>query len=83
MTSDFDLLDVDEGAGFCHVKPTTMRAWILQSRVPYVKLGRRVFLRRQDLEKLIPTASSLLGNQAAVYWSRRVGESAGSNKPIW
>ena len=53
MTSDFDLFDVDEGAGFLRVKPTTMRAWILQSRVPYVKLGRRVFLRRQDLEKLI------------------------------
>lgn len=53
MTSDFDLLDVEEGAGFLRVKPTTIRAWILQSRVPYVKLGRRVFLRRQDLEKLI------------------------------
>jgi hypothetical protein len=51
MTSD--LLDVEEGAGFCHVKPATMRSWILKSQVPYVKLGRRVFLRRGDLEKLI------------------------------
>jgi excisionase family DNA binding protein len=51
MTSD--LLDVEEGAAFCHVKTSTMRDWILKAKIPYVKLGRRVFLRRQDLEKLI------------------------------
>jgi hypothetical protein len=51
MTSE--LLDVEEAAGFCHVKVATMRSWILKSQVNYVKLGRRVFLRRPDLEKLI------------------------------
>jgi excisionase family DNA binding protein len=48
-----DLLDVEEGAIYLHVKGSTMRAWILKGQVPYVKLGRRVFLRRQDLDKLI------------------------------
>ena len=47
------LLDVGEAASFCHVKASTIRSWILKSQVPYVKLGRRVFLRRPDLEKLI------------------------------
>jgi excisionase family DNA binding protein len=47
------LLDVEESATFCHVKQTTIRAWILKRRVPHVKLGRRVFLRRTDLEALI------------------------------
>ena len=48
-----DLLDVEEAATFCHIKVSTIRSWILKSRVPYVKLGRRVFLRRQDLDQLI------------------------------
>lgn len=51
MTSD--LLDVEEAAVFCHVKVSTMRSWILKNRISYVKLGRRVFLRLQDLEALI------------------------------
>ena len=51
MTSE--LLDVEEAAAFCHVKPATMRSWILKSQVSYVKLGRRVFLKRQFLEEFI------------------------------
>ncbi len=47
------LLDVEEAAAFCHIRTSTIRSWILKSRVPYVKLGRRVFLRKADLEKLI------------------------------
>lgn len=31
----------------------TLRAWIYQKRIPYVKLGRRVFLRREDLEQFV------------------------------
>ena len=52
-TKTAGLLDVDEAAAFCHVKVSTMRSWILSNRVTYVKLGRRVFLRRADLDTLI------------------------------
>src|SRR5262249_31558213 len=48
-----ELMDVEEAAGFCHVKTSTMRSWVLQKKVTYVKLGRRVFLRKSDLETLI------------------------------
>jgi excisionase family DNA binding protein len=48
-----DLLDIEEAAAFLHVKASTVRAWVLKSKISYVKLGRRVFLRRTDLEKLI------------------------------
>jgi len=48
-----ELMDVEEAAGFCHVKSSTMRNWILQNKVTYVKLGRRVFLRKTDLQTLI------------------------------
>lgn len=47
------LLDVEEAAKFLHVKAYTMRSWILQKKITYVKLGRRVFLRQGDLEGLI------------------------------
>jgi len=47
------LMDVEEAAEFCHVKTSTMRSWVLQNRITYVKLGRRVFLRKADLEALI------------------------------
>ena len=48
-----DLLDIKEGADFIHVPVSTLRDWILKEKITYVKLGRRVFFRRQDLEKLI------------------------------
>ena len=51
MTSD--LLDVEEAAAFLHVKAATVRSWLLKEKISYVKLGRRVFLRKPDLEKLI------------------------------
>jgi excisionase family DNA binding protein len=51
MTSE--LLDIEEAANFLHVKPCTVRSWVLKSRVVYVKLGRRIFLRKPDLEQLI------------------------------
>ncbi len=51
MTSD--LLDVGEAAAFLHVKVATVRSWVLKSKISYVKLGRRIFLRRQDLQAFI------------------------------
>jgi excisionase family DNA binding protein len=48
-----DLLSVDEAAEFMKLKSSTVRDWILMRRIPFVKLGRRVFLRKADLEKLI------------------------------
>jgi excisionase family DNA binding protein len=51
-----DLLDVEEGAIFLHVKASTVRSWILKGQLRYVKLGRRVFLRRKDLEEFIASS---------------------------
>jgi excisionase family DNA binding protein len=47
------LLDVPEAANLLRLKQSTVRAWMLEKRLPYVKLGRRVFLRRSDLLGLI------------------------------
>lgn len=48
-----ELFDVEEAAAFLHIKTCTVRDWVYKQKVPYVKLGRRVFLRKPDLEKLI------------------------------
>jgi excisionase family DNA binding protein len=47
------LLTVPEGAATLRLKPSTIRAWILQRRIPHLKLGGRVLLRRSDLEALL------------------------------
>jgi excisionase family DNA binding protein len=54
MTESSDLLTVTETAALLRLKVSTVRAWVLQRRVPFVKLGgKRVFFRRTDLETLI------------------------------
>jgi excisionase family DNA binding protein len=48
-----ELLTVAESAAMLRLKPSTIRAWILDRKIPHVKLGSRVFLRRADCETLI------------------------------
>jgi excisionase family DNA binding protein len=48
-----DLMSVAEASEMLCLKQATVRRWILEQRVTYVKLGRRVFLRRSDLNSLI------------------------------
>ncbi len=49
-----ELLTVPEAAHLLRLKVSTVRAWVLHRRVPFVKLGgKRVLFRRSDLETLI------------------------------
>lgn len=52
------LLTVAETARLLRLKVSTIRAWLLRRKIPYVKLGSRVFVRRGDLENLL--AASLV-----------------------
>jgi excisionase family DNA binding protein len=47
------LLTVPEVATFLRLKVSTVRAWVLKRRIPYVKLGGRVFVRKMDALELI------------------------------
>jgi excisionase family DNA binding protein len=47
------LLNVKEAATRLGISPLTMRAWIRQRRLPFVKLGRRVLLSPQDVQRFI------------------------------
>jgi excisionase family DNA binding protein len=50
---DSDLLTVPEAAALLRLKPSTIRAWTSHRRIPFVKLGRLVRIRRSDVEALI------------------------------
>jgi excisionase family DNA binding protein len=51
-----DLLTIPEASSMLRLRPSTLRAWILRRRIPYVKLSRRVFLRKADVEALISSS---------------------------
>ena len=55
MDAHQQLLTVHEASEVLRLKPSTVRSWLLKRRVPFVKLGSRVFLRRADLQALIET----------------------------
>jgi excisionase family DNA binding protein len=58
------LLDVAECAALFKVKVSTIRAWVLHKRIPYVKLGGKlVRFRRADVEKVISSRVISVENQ--------------------
>lgn len=62
-----ELLTIAEAAAALRLQPSTLRSWILNRRIPFVKLGSRVFIRRSDLEILIaasvvPAREDRIGN---------------------
>jgi excisionase family DNA binding protein len=48
-----ELLTIPEAASLLRLRPSTLRAWRQQARIPVVKLGGRVFIRKSDAEALI------------------------------
>jgi excisionase family DNA binding protein len=53
MGDGTELLNVRETAEMLRMKESTIRSWILKRRIPFVRMGRRVFVRRSDAEQLI------------------------------
>ena len=49
----YQLMNVQETAELLRLKESTVRNWILRKRIPYVKLGRRVFIRHADVIEII------------------------------
>jgi excisionase family DNA binding protein len=61
--ADTGLLTLVEASGLLRLKVSTLRSWVLKRRIPYCKIGGRVFFRRPDLEALI--ASSVVPARTA------------------
>jgi excisionase family DNA binding protein len=49
------LLTIPEAALYVRHTVSTIRAWRLQRRIPFVKFSGRVFVRQSDLDALIDT----------------------------
>jgi excisionase family DNA binding protein len=47
------LMTVDEAAAYLRLAPWTLRHWVCQKRIPYVRLGRSVRFRRKDMERFV------------------------------
>lgn len=47
------LYDVAEASKILMISPNTLRKWILQRRIDFIKLGNRVRFRESDLEKIM------------------------------
>jgi excisionase family DNA binding protein len=48
-----ELLTVIETAKLLRISQGTVRAWVLNKKIPYVKLGSRVLFRQTDLNNFI------------------------------
>lgn len=48
-----NLMDLKEAAKEMRISIYTIRSWVYQKRLPFVKLGRRVLIRREDLEEFV------------------------------
>ena len=48
----FNLIPVMQIPERIPVSLPTVRAWIFQNKLPFVRVGRKVFIRREVLEKI-------------------------------
>lgn len=48
-----DLLTVPESAALLRLKTSTIRSWRLKRRIPFVKIGGKVLVRRSDIEEFV------------------------------
>ena len=58
-----ELLTVGEAGKKLRLQESTIRAWILKRRIPFVRLGRRVFVRDADCQNLINANVVMPGRQ--------------------
>lgn len=53
---EVSLLTVEEASKLTRLRSSTLRDWILHRRISVVKLGRRVFIKRDEVVKLIDSS---------------------------
>lgn len=54
--SQSDLLTLPEASKLLRVKVSTLRAWREQRRLPFYKVGGKVFLKRHDVQQFIESS---------------------------
>jgi excisionase family DNA binding protein len=51
MTTPERLLDVEEAAELLRLAPATLRNWVSQRKIGFIKLGGKVLFRQSDLDR--------------------------------
>lgn len=51
-----NLMTVAEAAKVLRLQPCTIRSWIGKRKLPFLKIGARVFLRRADVEAFLDSS---------------------------
>lgn len=65
MATEIDLLTLSEASKLLRVKIATLRAWRAQRRLPFLKLGGKILLRRGDIQKFIESSLTPARKEAA------------------
>ena len=50
ISKEKQLLDTNEASEYLGIKKNTLYEWIIQKKIPYIKVGRLVKFRKEDLE---------------------------------
>ena len=89
MTAEYEdsFLTVAEVAELLRLNQQTVRNWIDAGSLPAVRVGRRVRIKRSDLDRIVesgyhgssPGTPSNLGPSATDFWS---GEPVGAAEPL-
>ena len=48
------------------VKMPTIRSWIMQNKLPVIRLGRRVFIKRNVIERILDEGLSSVSNEEEI-----------------
>ena len=56
-TQEQTLLTLPEAAKLLRLKVSTLRAWRLQRKIPFRKIGGRILMHRDDIARLIEQAN--------------------------
>ena len=51
ISKEKQLLDTTEAAGYLGIRKNTLYEWVVQEKVPHIKVGRLVKFRREDLDE--------------------------------
>jgi excisionase family DNA binding protein len=71
--SENELLNTTEAANALHIKISTIRAWVLNRRINYVKVGGSIRFLRSDIQKFIASrvVPAIPGKQPGMVSARK------------
>ena len=56
------LISAENIPEYLPVKMPTIRSWIMQNKLPVIRLGRRVFIKRDVIERILDEGLSSVSN---------------------